>query len=45
MQDKRGKEDIVEWDDVLEFLRAKRNHIEKLERGCSQRKKEFEVGL
>ena len=44
MHAKKKNEKSVDWEDVLAFLYAKRNHMEKLERGCSVRRKEFEVG-
>lgn len=43
MNAKKKNEKPIDWEDVLAFLYAKRNHMEKLERGCSARRKEFEV--
>lgn len=43
MQGKKKSEKAIDWEDVLAFLYEKKNHIEKLENGYSQRKKELEV--
>ena len=43
MQGKDKDEKAIDWEDVLAFLYQKRNHMEKLEKGCLQRKKELEV--
>lgn len=40
--EKKGEKSI-DWEDVLAFLYAKRDHMEKLEKGCSQRRKDLEV--
>ena len=43
MQAKKKSEKPTTWEDVLTFLHAKRNNMEKLERGYSQRRSELEV--
>lgn len=43
MNTKKKDEKTIDWEDVLAFLIAKRNHMEKLEKGCSQRRKDLEV--
>lgn len=40
---KKKNQKSIDWEDVLAFLYAKRSHMEKLEIGCSARRKEFEV--
>jgi len=41
---RQSSEKTIEWEDVIGFLSAKKNYIEKLERGYSQRRKNLEVG-
>ena len=43
MDAQKRSEKPIDWEDVLAFLYAKRNHMEKLEVGCSKRRQEFEV--
>ena len=43
MDPKKKTEKTIDWEDVLEFLYEKRNYMRKLEKGCSQRRKDLEV--
>lgn len=44
MDTKKRGDKPIDWEDVLAFLYSKRNYMEKLEKGCSQRRKDLEVG-
>jgi len=43
MEEKKEPDKMIGWEDVLRFLQLKRNHMEKLEKGCLQRRKDLEV--